>query len=337
VRTQKVDPQVVQELLDESGAKYSRNANSFILHCPKCSKEKLYVYRDNGYFTCFVCAETENFKGSLPYLLRELGLDYNYAKTKLYGGVAVAKEGGGLELDIRFPWADNSDDNDVIVKEEERVPVTFPPEFIPLDHPEAKVGALYLLKRGVPPEALFEYGIMYDPQRKTVVFPLFENGKLYGWQSRRTDNGKIRDAQTGNEITLPKAITTAARGVVANTVMFHDRLIGSDHAIICEGPMDAIKCHLAGGNVATLGKAVKDGQLEAIRRTGIRKIYLALDPDAGVEAQKIAKKLWDLELYLLHPLPGYKDLGDMTVEQVYGQFLRAPRIDGTTILLKLEF
>jgi hypothetical protein len=261
-------------------------------------------------------------------------MDYQYAKNKLYGVEVKQTSDGGMA--ISFPWADNpQDEEDIFVKEEERVPVQFPAEFVPLDSPGATQGAMYLLRRGVSIEALFDYGIMYDTQRKTVVFPLWEEGKLYGWQSRRTDNCEIHDKDTGKVIKMPKAITTAARGVVARTLMFHDRLVGSPHAIICEGPIDALKAHKCGGNVATLGKAVKDGQLEAIRRLGIKKVYIALDPDAGLEAQKIAKKLYDLELYLLHPLPGKKDLGDCTEEEVYQQFLVAPRIYATSVLVQL--
>jgi DNA primase len=328
MRTQPVEPGLVQELLDESGVAYEQNVNSFIIQpCPKCGKsDKLYVYKDTGHFICFVCAETEKFTGSLPWLLKHLGMDYEYARTRLYGGVKD-KEDGTIEVDLRYPWAENSDlDDDVIKVEEERVPVEFPPHFVNITDEAARTGKDYLEGRGIPWPVAHRHGIRYDPQKKQVIFPLIEDGKLYGWQARRTDTGIIVDKQTGKTIKLPKAITTAERGVVAKTLMFGENLKGSEHVIICEGPVDALKTEMCGGGVATLGKSVKDGQLDIIRRLGIKRVYIGLDRDAGAEAQSIAKRMADRELYLLHPPPDRKDLGECTFKEVEEQFKAAPRI-----------
>ncbi len=331
-----VDPQLVQELLDEAGAKYVLGNQSFRVVCPKCTKEKLYVYRATGMFRCFSGDCGGEFTGQLPWLLKEYGLDYRKTKTRLYGGVVKVDEKGTLELDIRFPWGSiNEDYDDDMIKgpENVRIPVAWPLGFLCLMEDGAKPGVDYLAGRGIDVEVAMQYYIRYDPDKKAIIFPLSENGQLYGWQARKTGKTEFIDPDTGKKIKLPKAITTAAPGVIGQTLMFHDRLIGSPHAVLCEGPVDALHAHLCGGNVATLGKTVKDGQLEVIRRLGIKKVYIAMDPDATKETEQIAKKLWDLELYLLHPLPGFKDLGEMPLEQVYQQFLRAPRIDSSSVLL----
>ena len=111
--------------------------------------------------------------------------------------------------------------------------------------------------------------------------------------------------------------------------MFQDQLVDSPHAVICEGPIDAIKADLCGGNVATLGKAVSKEQVDIIKQSGVQKVYIALDPDAGIEALKLRDAFSGLEIYRLLPEDGYEDLGAMSPDQVYRQFLKAERFDNT--------
>ena len=74
-------------------------------------------------------------------------------------------------------------------------------------------------------------------------------------------------------------------------VMFADNLIGSNFAIVAEGPVDAIKFEQVGGNICTMGKVVTDKQLDIIKSYGIQKVYLALDDDALLEKNLVAEKL----------------------------------------------
>lgn len=117
--------------------------------------------------------------------------------------------------------------------------------------------------------------------------------------------------------------------------MFADNLAGQDHVIVCEGPIDAIKCHLAGGAVATLGKVIGPHQLDIIKGAKVKKIYLALDLDAGDETAAALKTFNDYfdidtqeryEVYQLDPAPGYEDLGAMPLELVKSQFDKAERM-----------
>jgi hypothetical protein len=58
----------------------------------------------------------------------------------------------------------------------------------------------------------------------------------------------------------------------------------------------------------------------------VKKVYLALDPDAQTEMQALAPKFYDVEVYILLPEPGYKDLGEMSMEAVLERFRTAPRL-----------
>jgi len=121
--------------------------------------------------------------------------------------------------------------------------------------------------------------------------------------------------------------------------MFADRVAGHDHAVLCEGPLDALKAHYCGGNVATMGKAVAPAQIQLLKSSGIKKLYLALDPDAAEEVNRLVESLsGHLELYdMIAPTNGTKaDLGAMSLEEVYDLFLSAPKINPSNFFMFLK-
>lgn len=118
--------------------------------------------------------------------------------------------------------------------------------------------------------------------------------------------------------------------------MFSDR-INAEHAVLCEGPIDALKAHLCGGNVAALGKGVSSHQLELLKHSGITRLYLALDPDAFVESQNILKLMVQyVEVYDMRPPQPYKDLGEMPMEEVKVLMDQAPKLDANHMFLYLK-
>jgi DNA primase len=157
-----------------------------------------------------------------------------------------------------------------------------------------------------------EYGIVYWPSKRRVVFPVIMDGEVYGYQARTVLAG-----------VQPKILTST--GLKRERVlMFADRIQEGGHAVLCEGPVDAVKCSQMGGNVATMGKHVSDGQIDILRKKKVRRVYLALDPDAAEEMQILVKKLKpDFEVYQIQVPAPYKDLGEMSVEAAYECFLNA--------------
>jgi hypothetical protein len=160
-----------------------------------------------------------------------------------------------------------------------------------------------------------------------VAFPVELEGRLVGFQERTVlKETKLWSDELDRFTETPKVLSS--KGIPREQlVMFGDRLAGVEHVVLCEGPIDAIKAHLCGGNVATMGKAVSKGQIALLRANGIKKIYLALDPDAAEETARLAREFGDLEVYLMHAPAGYKDLGAMSMEAVRDLFTSAPRVN----------
>lgn len=315
------DKVTLKNLIEASPLSYKENEGSFIFDCPRCGRaDKLWMRKRDGQFICWYCAEIDRFKGRPEYALKELlGMPLDEIRNRLYGESWHTDE-GYLNLELRDPNGDEEYINEPSVNQ-----VPFPSESCEIDHPHARRGADYLAGRGIPVDVAASYGIRYWPLERRVIFPAFIHDILVGYQSRAVFPTEWTDRVTGEKKSCAKILTSI--GLERDkTVMFYNRLKGSRHAVLCEGPVDALKAHLCGGNVATMGKIVTKGQLNLLRCQGIEKVYLALDPDAALEATRIARELGDLELYVLEPPPGYKDLGDMSMEAVRELFDTAPKV-----------
>jgi DNA primase len=106
-------------------------------------------------------------------------------------------------------------------------------------------------------------------------------------------------------------------------LMFSGR-VQQDHALLFEGPVDALKGHLCGGNVASMGAVVTPGQINVLRRKKIRKLYLGHDPDAVQEAVRLVRTYGhEFECFRLEVPSGYKDAGDMSMEEVLEMYRTA--------------
>lgn len=311
-----LDPKILKQTIEASGLKFKKSAASFIFDCPRCEKkDKLYIRRKDGAFICFYCAETEGFKGRCDYALAELmGLPLQEVRTLLFGSNNRVFKENLLNIKLTLDGFER----------EEAQPIEMPADFFPIDSEWAQKGMAYVNSRGIPAEIAKEYGLMFNRASQRVIFPVLAKGKLYGYQARTIGRAE------------PKILTST--GLLRDRlVMFQDRLAQSPHAVICEGPVDAIKAHGCGGNIATMGKIVAEGQIRLIMAAGVKRIYLALDPDAGEEISLLAQKIGsEVELYHLVPAPGFKDLGEMSFDAVYGQFLKAERVYPNTLFLTLK-
>lgn len=313
-----VDPKVLQDFIEESGIRHKTNGVSFIFTCPRCSKlEKLYIRRTDGRFVCWYCKETAGFEGRAEYALAELlGLPIQEVTRRLYGAQAI-RNSPILDLCIE------EDDSDLLQEPDSMEATCWPPDFYPLGDARAIAGVKYLASRGISVEIATEYGVRYHPADRRVVFPIERGGNLYGWQAR-----SIVDA-------TPKILSQSGMN---RTIMFADRLIGSSHCVLTEGPVDCIKAHLCGGNVATMGKAVSFLQMAQIRSYGVQKLYLALDPDAADETSRLVRDNSDLEVYVMEvpERQGIKnDLGAMDMEEVLGLFRAAVKVNGSRLFVFL--
>lgn len=328
-----VDPKALEKLIRESGVSFRQNAASYKFTCPRCNKpEKLWMLKTTGQFVCFYCAEIDGFKGSPEYALREL-LDrpLHELQHELYG-TAYLDADTGLELNLKDFFGDEESDDIIDVqKEEPLLEIGWPVDSI---HVSLSVEAMaYLVKRGIPLQVCNRYNIRYWPAKKRILFPVVMHGKLVGYQGRTILDVTEFLGDDGSVKRIPK-ILSSDKMPRERTLMFHDNLIGSPHAVLCEGPVDALKADLCGGNVAAMGKAVTRTQLKLIIDSGVKRLYLALDPDAAKEVKRIAMDMSDkIEVYLLNTPKGRKDLGEATCEEVLEEFKKAMPFNAGKLLL----
>jgi hypothetical protein len=301
--------QVLREIIDRGGIPFKEGAVSFIFSCPRCRKaRKLYIRKTDGKFVCFVCRK-DGFYGEAPYALKELySIPLQELQNRLYGA-RVQQFSNFMDLKFNSPWLTNEE----FGKEESTEglgEVTLSPSFVGPNTNLFTPGQIYLNKRGIDDSRIRKYNILYNPVWRTVVFPVYEADRLVGWQERST----VNDFKY-----------TLKHFQKEKTLMFLNNLNNSKHAILCEGPVDGIKTDLCGGGVVTMGKGVSSAQLDIIKaRT--RKLYLALDPDATEELDKICRHMFDYmdKIYILMPPKGKKDLGVCSFEEVFEQFQHAP-------------
>lgn len=305
-------PDNLVKLIKQSGITHKENAISFIFTCPKCNKkDKLYIKKSTGQFICFFCVTTVGFKGKSEYALNLLlERPYKDIQKDIYDNIEQKAE-AFIKVNIK-----DFEDDDEIEKEIKVLETfTYPLDYYELDHEFSIKGAEYLRSRGLNVDYCKEYDIRYSPTEQRIVFPVKENDIIYGWQKRTITNNSNIPKILGSKH-LPKN----------QTLMFIDRIKGLDYTVLCEGPVDALSAHLCGGNVATMGKQVSEGQMLLLLNNNIKKVYLALDPDAYVEMDNLYQK-WKhvFDFYLMQATK--KDLGEMNYEEVYSLFKSAPKIE----------
>lgn len=288
------DPATLAQVIHDAGLQHGQTSISYVFDCPRCNgRKKLYVRKRDGRFVCWVCKETENYQGRPEYALADLlGVPVKVVAAKLYG-----RAGAPVELYLDVNIADFYGDGDEVDEEAVEIPTTFMPlDYYPIDDAKAVRGAAYLEGRGISVDIARQYNIHYAPAERRVIFPVESHGSLYGWQGRLVIPDKYVN-EKGEEVKLVK-IKGNKELPRERVVMFADRLTGSTHALLGEGPVDAIKAHLVGGNVSPMGKAVSKEQVQLLLRAGIKKLYLALDPDAAEETQRLVRDHFDdVELY----------------------------------------
>jgi hypothetical protein len=203
---------------------------------------------------------------------------------------------------------------------------------------EENAAITYLRGRGFNPDVLEKYyGVRYCSRghkisgifdtTNTIVFPLWMNGALVGWQARLLYSpDKLNDAECaamgymqdadGKFIRPPKYFT--APGVDKGRVMFnYDMARASEVIVISEGPMDAIA--IGPCAVATLGKGVTDQQARLVKAYWRIAVTL-LDPgDADRESRKLQGALWDTMPVINVRLSGFSDPGEADTLSIWNQ------------------
>lgn len=95
-------------------------------------------------------------------------------------------------------------------------------------------------------------------------------------------------------------------------------------AIVAESPWDVVKFNMAGyqNAVAMFGTTIHDGQALILIHCGADRIIFPMHSDENKAGEKGNKQnqakleKFLLDLYTIHPEEGYKDFGDMSIEQI---------------------
>lgn len=211
------------------------------------------------------------------------------------------------------------------------VPGTLPLDILFMTDPRAKDGAAYLEKRGIPVSVQSQYDTLYSPSMRRVIFPVILGKTLYGWQGRAID-----------PVDKAHRMHNMEGDWRAKTLMFYNNIVEKEFAIIAEGPVSALKFHSVGNFVASMGKEISKKQMELIRKSGIKKLYLALDRDAVDKLESIRyhmdnELLGTIKCYLIETPPHRDDFGDCTFEECIEAFNCAKPLSGDEIFAHVEF
>jgi hypothetical protein len=324
----KADPAALREIIEEAGLSYRESDRSFIFDCPCCNKkDKLYIRKEDGRFVCWYCETSNGFSGRAEYALTYLvSLPLAELQRRLYGG---RSSGGPGYLSVRLGQPEDEEVQTVQIST-----IEWPAGCYPIIEglPEVQPGIDYLVGRGISLDLAQEYALRYNPQDKRVYFPIHYDSRLVGYQRRTILSDLEYTDSQGQLHTINKVLTS--KGFQRHTVMFEDRLSQVSHCVVTEGPIDAIKAHLVGGNIATMGKAVTDVQIARIRSFGVTKLILAQDVDAAEETMELARKFADIEIFRAELPPG-KDLGALSLEDARDCLLEAKPFSSAHLLIHL--
>lgn len=282
-----LDWSIVERLgLRQANGKLLSNGTNAEFDCPRCHRKKKFhicIARDHkrfGYYQCLsaACDNRGRFRKKKS---TELDLSYlrNARKAQL-ADEALADE---------------------IAAQDVTGSIRLPRDFAHVL--EGSHAWRYLIKRGITPSDIRYYDLGIAEGR--IFFPDYdEDEKLVYWVSREYDgfsNPKyLNVAIDDGGATREKHIHNLGRFLRA----------GYEEADIVEGPITGI---VAGrSHLALLGKPSRP-QVDALRELGktgvIKRVYLALDPDARAVCMQLAHDLWGAfkEIWIV-PIPIDEDV-----------------------------
>jgi hypothetical protein len=312
----------IKELIAEQGVPYNEKARTIYTTCPICDQsDKFSILKDNGSCICYRGSCEFGKRWFADWLALTANITIKEAKDLLYSTDAIRFD---PKEEIKTGFI--SDDDDISDPLKDMSPIVFPENhMMKIGSPYADEGQAYLVSRGIPPETASKYGLYFSPMLRRVVFPITMGSKVYGFQGRHIDKVSDDFKMRNNEGFKRERM-----------VMFGDNLKNSEHVIICEGPVDAIKFDKVGGAVCTMGKVISEKQRAFIFKHNIKKVYLALDDDAYEEMNELLSQI-KLPVYKIHipdtcrvrcdQMNKKPDFGECTFDECEEAFKNAEKID----------
>lgn len=293
------------------------NSRSFIFDCPACEgTKKLYIDKKAGKAVCFKQGSSDcpRMGSQAPYALSLIAkIPLWQAKEEYYEDSGSFGEELDDKLDIDLGTEPKEAAIEPIKSEQ------YPRACFPIHDELSKDGIDYLKSRGLSVDTLDKYQIMYSADMRRVIFPVIMNGNVYGWQGRAVD-----------QVDKKYRMYNLPGNWKARCLMFFDNLKNSQHAVLAEGPISAMKFEKVGGFVASMGKVISKGQLDLLINSGVNKVYMALDRDAfdmvSNIIQYISSKKHQMEFYEVSVPDHRDDFGDCTYDECEEAFKNARRV-----------
>jgi DNA primase len=136
------------------------------------------------------------------------------------------------------------------------------------------------------------FGEAWDRFRDRLMFPIHdEQGRVVGFSGRILRD----DPQAAKYVNTPETILFHKGRLLYAMAKARKNIVEQHEAIVCEGQIDVIRCHLAGFNsaVAAQGTAFTDDHARILKRYA-DGVILAFDPDAA--GQKAALRAAEIFL-----------------------------------------
>lgn len=305
------DPVLLADFLRSSGVGYKPTAKSYVFTCPRCRKpEKLWMYQDGTKFTCFSC---DKFSGAVEWALSALvDRPVGAVRKQVYKNFTVGDDG-----DFYFRLDPDADEEEADYEDplslDEAPDLAWNLDCVPLDDPQARPGVEYLAGRGVPAALAMEYDVRYSTEQRAIAFPAMVGTRMVAWQYRFLKPRRYVNKQGKQVVMKAQSTENIPRDRV---LLFQDRITAGGDVVLCEGPVDALKAHFWGGNVAAMGKDVSYGQILRILRSGAKRVFVAVDPDAAAKKADIVRQLHgSVEVFDVQIPIKYKDLGEMPLDE----------------------
>ncbi len=270
-------------VLSELGIQYFVAGDEAIAICPSGTHEDRHpswsLNLRNGAHHCFSCG----FAGNLAHLVQHV-LRLNYVQASEWLHAAQWWQANQENVSYAPPY--------LKVDEWKLARFTFPPEE-------------ELAKKNVSPEAASLYGVMWNPETYSWIFPIRNpySDELWGWQEK-----SVRDRRFRNY----------PHGVRKSETFFGINALDDDSTpVIVESPLDCLRLFTAGirSGLSSFGVHVSDRQLSIVHKLA-GCIILALDNDsAGVaETDRICREHPEITVYVFsyEHAPDVKDPGEMT-------------------------
>lgn len=316
----------VLELFDERGIVYDEKRKSVVIDCPSCGKEKhCWVRKENLQTICFKCGTSWSWKRMVAAVL---GITQSEAVNLVYGKNTGDFLGQmeALEIDKDShkpnPFSLSPDLNQaqsLQSEENELKPIFLTPDFISVDG--VSRAEKYLAERGIVDTRIKSlYDLRYQALVDAIIFPVYRDGSLYGWQGRSIPPLKEGRLRLVNSTGFNKS----------RFLLNYDRAKTQDRLVLVEGPFDCMHVDVPGfGAVCSFGKTVSPYQIRMILESSAKEVYIGLDKDAADEVYDLAEALSPAKrVFRIVPPDNRKDFGECSQQEVLASFDLASELSG---------